>query len=74
MDFYAKFGAGQSYVSMSAYDGSALDVGGGINYRINETFALRVAYDLYTFDYASTSRGSYSMSMQDVYAAIEVQF
>ncbi|MBU0631449.1 porin family protein [bacterium] len=74
LDFYAKFGAGQSYVSMSSYDGAALVVGAGVSYRIDETFALRLAYDLYTFNYDSDSRGRFNMNMQYAYAAIEVQF
>lgn len=73
-DFYAKFGAGQSYVSLSSNDGAALVYGAGISYRYNKSFALRIAYDMYTFDYQSDTKGNYSMDIQYAYAALEVQF
>ncbi|WP_345978819.1 porin family protein [Sulfurimonas sp. HSL3-2] len=74
LDFYAKFGAGQSYVSMSNNDGAALVYGAGMSYRFDDTYALRLAYDVYKFSYDSTSRGKFDMNMQYGYAAIEVQF
>lgn len=74
LDFYAKFGAGQSYVSMTSNDGAALVYGAGMSYRFDDTYALRFAYDIYTFSYDSTSRGKFNMNMQYGYAAIEVQF
>lgn len=74
LDFYAKFGAGQSNVSISNNDGAATVVGAGMSYRLNKTYALRVAYDMYTFQYDSDLRGNFNMNMQYGYAAIEVQF
>ena len=73
-DLYAKFGAGESYTSLSNKDGSALVVGAGVSYRIDDMFALRAAYDLYTFNYESDTRGRFNMNIQYVYAGIEVQF
>ncbi|WP_345991666.1 porin family protein [Sulfurimonas sp. HSL-1716] len=74
LDFYAKFGAGQSYVSLSNSDGAALVYGAGMSYRFNGTYALRIAYDMYKFAYDSDTRGRFNMNMQYVYAGIEVQF
>lgn len=73
-DIYGKFGAGQSFTSLSSTDGSALVVGAGISYRIDETFAIRTAYDIYKFNYTSDTKGSYSMDLRYAYAGIEVQF
>lgn len=74
LDLYAKFGAGQSYTSISSADGSALVVGGGVSYRLDEMFALKVAYDMYSFNYESSTRGKFDMDIQYAYAGIEVQF
>ena len=73
-DIYGKFGAGQSFTSLSSTDGSALVIGAGISYRIDETFAIRTAYDVYKFNYSSDTRGGYSMDLRYAYAGIEVQF
>ncbi len=73
-DLFAKFGAGQSYTSITSTDGSALVVGGGVSYRIDEMFALKVAYDRYMFNYNSDTRGKFDMDIQYAYAGIEVQF
>ncbi len=74
VDFFAKFGAGQSYISISTNDGAALVYGAGVSYRFNDTFALRMAYDMYQFTYNSDARGKFNMNLQCAYAAIEVQF
>lgn len=74
LDFYAKFGAGQSYVNISGSDGAALVIGGGMSYRINEIFALKVGYDMYSFNYDSDARGGFDMDVQYAFAAVEVQF
>lgn len=73
-DIFAKFGAGQSYTTMASSDGSALVVGGGVSYRIDAMFALKMAYDRMMFTYASDTRGKFNMDLQYAYAGIEVQF
>ena len=74
IDLYAKFGAGQSYTNLSTKDGSALVVGAGASYRLDEMFALKIAYDMYSFNYESSTRGKFDMDIQYAYAGIEVQF
>lgn len=73
-DFYAKFGAGQSYLNLSSNDGAATVYGAGISYRINNKYALRTGYDMYEFNLDSSSRGIFNMNLQYGYMGIEVQF
>jgi hypothetical protein len=74
IDLFAKFGAGQSFSTLASSDGSAMVFGGGVSYRIDDTFSLRAAYDIYKFNYASDSKGGYNMDLRFANVGVEVQF
>lgn len=73
-DIYLKFGAGQSFTTLSSSDGSAMVVGAGMSYRIDDMFAIKAAYDLYKFNYTTSTGGGYEMNLGYAYAGVEVQF
>ena len=81
LDFYAKFGVGEMSASGIPASGFTMLYGGGIGYRINEWLSLKVAYDIYNFNYDKTvtvgtteTITTYEMQINYIYSAIEVQF
>jgi hypothetical protein len=74
LDFYAKFGVGEIRMPNTTQEGFSFVAGGGTAWRFSEKLALKVAYDFYDFDYTAVDKTSYSMNIQYVYTALEVQF
>lgn len=74
IDCHAKFGAGQSSMSLSTTDGSAILYSGGLAYIIAKKYSVGVNYNLYTFDYKSSARGSFSMSTRYISMNVKMKF
>jgi hypothetical protein len=74
IDFHIKFGAGQSYTNLSTSDGSALLYSGGIGYIIAKRYIVGVNYNLYNFDYHSTTRGNFAMNLQYISMDLKMKF
>lgn len=76
LDTYARFGVAQMSLGGASALGFGYLVGAGVAYRINDFLALRVAYDLYSFDYDKDGDevADNSMQIEFLYSAIEVQF
>ncbi|OIO17404.1 MAG: hypothetical protein AUJ81_02165 [Helicobacteraceae bacterium CG1_02_36_14] len=78
LDFYAKFGVGEMSASGLPSKGFTMLYGAGVGYRFNEWLSLKIAYDIYNFNYdhpvtIDTTR-TYEMQIDYIYSAIEVQF
>lgn len=73
IDLYAKFGAGYVYMTDS---GHTLVYGGGVAYRINERYALRMGYDYFDFglDYTQDGAVDQKMAVGLWFGSFEVQF
>ena len=73
IDLYAKFGAGYVYLSDS---GHTLVFGGGVAYRIDERYALRMGYDYFDFGLDNTGDGAVDkkMAVGLWFGSFEVQF
>lgn len=76
LDFYAKFGAANMNFNIINGNGFGMVFGGGIGYRFDETFSIKIAYDMYKFDYDqnSDSISDYKMRIDYLYTGIEMQF
>ena len=74
LDFYAKFGVGEMRMPDTAKEGFSFVAGGGSAWRFNKMLSFKVAYDFYDFGYSATDATAYSMQIQYVYGAFEVQF
>ena len=76
LDFYAKFGAADMSFNIINGNGFGMVFGGGMAYRFDETFSMKLAYDMYQFSYDkdSDSVADYRMRIHYVFTAIEMQF
>ncbi|MBU1658990.1 porin family protein [bacterium] len=78
LDFYAKFGAGEMSMSGLSDNGFTMIIGTGVGVRFNEWLSMKVAYDMYNFNYDDESdvnnKMKYDMHIDYIYSAIEVQF
>ncbi|MBU0721272.1 porin family protein [bacterium] len=74
LDFYAKFGVGEMTLGGINSSGFTMLVGGGAGYRLNDWLSVKVAYDVYVFDYDDVNEARYSMQIDYIYTAVEVQF
>lgn len=75
LDVYARLGVGQMSGSELDNTGFTAQYGVGLGLRINEWLGLKIAYDRYQFTYKEpVSSTNYDMSIDYMYAAVEVQF
>lgn len=81
LDFYGKFGVGEMSASGIPATGFTMVYGAGVGYRFNKTLSIKVAYDIYNFNYdqpltigTTTTYTTYEMQIDYIYSAIEVQF
>lgn len=76
LDLYGRFGVAQMSLGGASALGFSYLVGAGMSYRLNDYVALKVAYDLYSFDYDKDGDevADKSMQIEFIYSAIEVQF
>lgn len=78
LDFYARYGVGQ--IDHSGVGGSGFNFvyGVGMGIRLNEYSGVKLAYDMYAFDYDDARDSSnivgYRMRINYIYSALEVQF
>lgn len=78
LDFYARFGVGEMNMSGVKKNGFAMVVGAGIGIRFNKYISMKVAYDVYNFEYEDARIENdiiaYKMKINYLYSALEVQF
>lgn len=75
LDVYARAGVGQMSSSELDMSNFTAQFGAGIGIRINEWLSVKVAYDIYKFTYEDpVSSTGHDMSIDYMYAAVEVQF
>ncbi len=78
LDVYIRFGVGEMSLSGLEKSGFVMQYGLGVGVRIDETLSIKMAYDLYRFNYDDESDASnivgYKMEIDYIYSAIEVQF
>jgi len=76
LDFYAKFGLADMSFNVAYDDGFGMLYGGGMAYRFDETFSVKLAYDMYRFDYDNTNDAvaDHRMRLEYLYTGFEMQF
>ncbi len=78
LDFYGKFGVGEMSASGIPVTGFTMVYGAGVGYRFNNILSIKVAYDIYNFNYDQAvtvdTTTTYEMQIDYIYSAIEVQF
>jgi len=76
LDFYVKFGVADMAFNVAKSSGFGMVYGLGVAYRFDEVYSMKLAYDIYKFDYDSNSDGAadYHMQLEYAYVAIEMQF
>ncbi len=78
LDFYARFGVGNLSTNTLGADGFTMVVGGGVGLRLDEMLSLKIAYDMYNFNYLDETNPNntikYDMHIDYFYTALEVQF
>ncbi|QOY52850.1 outer membrane beta-barrel protein [Candidatus Sulfurimonas baltica] len=75
LDTYVRLGAGEIREDELSLKGFSEEYGVGIGVRFNKWLSMKVAYDMYRFKYEEpVSAVKYGMSIDYMYAALEVQF
>jgi len=76
LDFYARFGVGEVSLGGLSSDGFTFVSGGGVGFRFNEWLSMKVAYDIYSFNYDKDGDkvSDNSMQIDYIYSALEMQF
>lgn len=76
LDFYARFGVADLTLSEFGSGGFSFLVGAGTSWRVNDWFALRLAYEQYQFDYDADSNNVVDrhFSIDYIYTGMEFQF
>lgn len=75
LDTYVRLGAGEIREDKLSLKGFSEEYGVGVGVRFNKWLSMKVAYDMYRFKYEEPiSAIKYDMSIDYMYAALEVQF
>jgi len=76
LDFYLKFGLANMSFNVTNDSGFGMVYGGAVAYRLNEIYSIKLAYDMYRFDYDNTndSVADYQMRLEYLYTGLEIQF
>jgi len=76
LDFYAKFGLADMSFNVTNDSGFGMVYGAGVAYRFDEVYSMKLAYDMYRFDYDNTNDSipDHKMRLEYLYTAFEMQF